>query len=482
MIDSLLRPRYDSLMSYGADGKPHSALYRKLFNEHLIDYKGTGSTFYADILPDVGIGRDLSGHLNTNLEIIGGQLGGSIGNKFYYNVAGYGNWGVFPEYISTYVNQTGIIPGRAQGYYSGTNGYSWAYITGVVSYTPVKYLNISLGDDKTFIGDGYRSMILSDYASPYPFFKLTGTLGNVTYMAMWTYMDDPASTSQYGIDRKKFGVFHYLDWNVSKRLSFGFFENVTGFFTDDIGAKRPFDFNYINPLIVLKPVNNSSDDPDKSLIGLTGKYKISDGLTVYGQFALDEIVSMDFFSSDGASTNKYAWQIGFRGTNVFGCKSLNFLLETNNAKPYTYTARSAIENYSENGEPLAHPWGANFREVVGLLNYSYKRFDFSGELDFGHYGLDMNGLNYGKNIFGIYTHPAKQFGNYTGQGLTTNMYYAEGKVAYILNPKYNLRLELGAIIRNETNDQFHDKAAWLTFGLRSSFRQVYNDLASFASH
>ena len=482
MDDSLLRLRYDSIMNYGSDGKQHSLIYQKLFNEHLIDYRGKGATFYADVLPDVGIGRDVSGHLNTNMAAIGAQLGGTFGNKLYYNVAGYESSAVFPEYLSTYINQVGIVPGQAKAYLYGSNGYTWSYVTAVVSYTPVKYLNISAGNDKTFIGDGYRSLLLSNYASPYPFFKLTGTLGNVTYMAMWTYMDDPAATSQYGIDRKKFGVFHYLDWNVSERLSLGFFENVMGFFTDDNGAKRPFDFNYINPIIILKPVNNSSDDPEKSLIGLTGKYKITDGITVYGQFALDEFVSRDFFSGDGASDNKYAWQLGLRGTNLFGFKNLNWLVESNTAKPYTYSARSAIENYSENGEPLAHPWGANFREVVGLLNYTYQRFDFSGEMDYGHYGLDMNGLNYGKDIFQIYTSPAKRLGNYTGQGLTTDMYYLEGKVAYILNPKYNLRLELGAILRNETNDQFKDKTTWLTIGLRSSFRQVYNDLASFRSH
>lgn len=483
MDDSLLKARYDSIMNYGSDGKQHSLLYQKLFNEHLIDYRGKGATFYADLLPDVGIGRDVSGNLNTNIAAIGAQLGGTIGNKLYYNVAGYESSAVFPEYLSTYISQVGIVPGQAKAYNYGTNGgYTWSYVTAVVSYTPVKYLNISAGDDKTFIGDGYRSLLLSDYASPYPFFKLTGTLGNVTYMAMWTYMDDPAATSQYGIDRKKFGVFHYLDWNISKRLSFGFFENVIGFFTDDNGVKRPFDFNYINPIIILKPVNNSSDDPDKSLLGATGKYKITDRITVYGQFALDEFVSRDFFSSDGASDNKYAWQLGFRCTNLFGIKNLNGLVESNNAKPYTYSARSAIENYSENGEPLAHPWGANFREVVGLLNYTYQRFDFSGEFDHGNYGLDENGLNYGKDIFQIYTNPAKTLGNYTGQGLVTDMYYMEGKVAYILNPKYNLRIELGAILRNETNDQFRDKTTWLTIGLRSSFREVYNDLASFRSH
>ena len=482
IIDSALRSHYDYLMNYGTDSKQHGWLYNKIFNEHLIDYKGSSSTFYGDVLPDVGVGRDFSGKLNTYTSAVGLQLGGTISDKFQYYVAGYLNNAVVPDYLSTYIQQVGIVPGQAYAKTYSDNGYSWSYITAVVSYTPIKYLNISAGRDKTFIGDGYRSMLLSDYASPYPFLKLTGTLGNVRYMVMWADMNDPAFTSPYGADRHKFGVFHYLDWNVSNRLSVGLFENVMGFFTDDNGAKRPFDFNYINPIIFLKPVNNASDDPDKSLLGLTAKYKLTDGITAYGQFALNEFVSKDFFSSDGASVNKYGWQLGIRGANLFGVKNLNYLLESNNAKPYTYSARSSIENYSENSEPLAHPWGANFREIVGLLNYSYKRFDFSGEFDYGHYGLDTAGMNFGKDIFQVYTSPARFFGNYTGQGLTTNMYYLQGKVAYLLNPKYNLRIELGGIFRQEENSQFKDKTTMITIGLRSSFRQIYNDLTSYRTH
>lgn len=482
IIDSTLKSHYDSLMNYGADGKQHSLLYNKIFNEHLIEYKGPNSTFYGDLLPNFGVGRDLSGKLNTYTSAIGLQIGGSISDKLQYNVSGYLNNAVVPEYLSTYIGQVGIVPGQAYAKKYNGNGYSWSYITAVVSYTPIKYLNISAGRDKTFIGDGYRSMLLSDYASPYPFLKLTGTLGNVRYMVMWTDMDDPAFTSQYGVERHKFGVFHYLDWNVNNRLSVGFFENVMGFFTDDNGAKRPFDFNYINPIIFMKPINNASDDPDKSLLGFTAKYKLTDGITAYGQFALNEFVSKYFFSSNGASVNKYGWQLGIRGANLFGVKNLNYLLESNNAKPYTYSARSSIENYSENSEPLAHPWGANFREIVGLLNYSYKRFDFSGEFDYGHYGLDTAGINFGKDIFQIYTSPARLFGNYTGQGLTTNMYYLQGKVAYLLNPKYNLRIELGGIYRQEQNSEFKDKTTMITIGLRSSFRQIYSDLASYRTH
>ena len=489
--DSLLKHHYDSLMNLGNDGKQHSWGYRKLFNEHLIDVKSPGSTFYADLLPDIGIGRDLSGKLNTNNLSIGAQIGGTIGNKFYYNVSGYQGSAVLPEYISTYINQVGIVPGQAYARTYSTYGYDWSYLTAVVSYTPVKFLNISAGRDKTFIGDGYRSELLSDFASPYPFFKLTATLGNVRYMAMYALMNDPVAEANSGnnISRKKFAVFHYLDWNVSNRVSLGFFDAIISYTVDDNGNKRPFDFTYINPVIFLRPLEASNGSPDNALIGATAKYKITDNITAYGQFALDEFQSKDFFSNDGSSRNKYAWQFGFRGSQFLGVKGFNYLFEYNTAKPYTYSERSYIENYSDNSEPLAHPWGANFREWVGLLNYSYKKFDFSGEADFGRYGFDMNGANFGKDIFELWTQPARQvdnsdysYGNYTGQGLTTNLVYLEGKVAYLLNPKYNLRIELGAIYRTEDNVQFKDRTTWVTIGLRSSFRNLYTDLASFQPH
>ncbi|RZJ60306.1 MAG: gliding motility protein RemB, partial [Flavobacterium sp.] len=56
-----------------------------------------------------------------------------------------------------------------------------------------------------------------------------------------------------------------------------------------------------------------------------------------------------------------------------------------------------------------------------------------------------------------------------------DLYYAEGRVAYIINPKYNLRLELGGIFRRERNAVGATNAGIITFGLRSSFRNLYTD-------
>ena len=495
LIDSLIRPRFDSTLNYGVDGKPHSWGYRKLFNEHLIDIKNTGSTLFADFLPDFNIGRDLSNSKNTYLTSYGFQVGGTITNKFYFNVSGYLSQQVFPSFIQAYINQVGAIPGQTTDHSTG-NVYNWSYLTATASYTPVKYLNITVGRDKTFIGDGYRSLLLSDYAQPYPFLKLTANLGNVKYMALWADFSDPADANlnNYTANRTKWGVFHYLDWNVSNRLSLGFFDSIIWAATDDTGKPRGFDVSYIDPIVFLRTQEGANGSPDNALLGFTGKYKLTDGITAYGQFALDEFQSAKFFSSDGSSHNKYAWQLGVRGGDMFGVKNLNYLLESNNAKPYTYSERSVSQNYSEGSEPLAHPWGANFREIVGRIGYSYKRFIFSGEVDLGRYGLDENGLNWGKDIFQLYTDPARSFigtnpsqssesfGNFTGQGLSTTLYYLEAKVGYILNPKYNLRIEVSGLYRDEKSSAFDYNACMFTIGLKSSFRQVYNDIASFRAH
>ena len=479
--DSLLQVHYDSLMNYG---KVNNGVYAKIFNERLVDYKKAGSTFYADLLPDFTIGRDFSGSKTTHYSSLGLQIGGTVGSKFSYNVGGYLSNAKFPDYLSTYIRQVGIVPGQAYArtLVKDADQYNWSYITATASYTPNKYFNVSAGRDKTFIGDGYRSMLLSDYASPYPFLKLTATVGNVRYMAMWGYFNDPAATSELFIERKKYGIFHYLDWNISKRVSFGFFDAIVSANTDDSGHKRGFDLNYVNPFIFLRPIEASSGSPDNALIGFTSKYKVTDGLTLYGQFSLDEFESKNFFAHPGSFRNKFGYQLGLRGTDLFGVKGLNYLAETNSARPYTFSERSTIVNYTENSEPLAHPWGANFREYVGLLNYSYKRFDFSSEVDLGHYGLDVNNLDYGKNPFLNYTNPAKIDDNVVGQGLTTNMVYLQGKIAFLLNPKYNLRLELGGLYRTEKNTAFNDKTGMITFGIRSSFREMYTDLSSFKTH
>lgn len=470
---SALRPLYDSLLLLKADNKGKSWFYRKLLRQHLIEVTDKDYTFYMDYLPDLQIGRDFSQPKTVWLNTRGYQLGGTVGSNFFFYTSGYENQGVFANYENDYINKIGMIPGEAYDKSYSKPTKDWSMATALMGYSPSKVITIALGEDKTFIGDGYRSVLLSDYASSYPLLRLNINLGkNVQYMAMWAYMEDQDATqfNSFSNNRRKWGAFHYIDWNITNRASIGFFNALIAEEANDQGQYHGFDVNYINPVFFVSSLGPSKPAPDHTLFGFNGKYKVLDKTTVYGQFLFDQTASSDINNS-----SRSAWQLGFRGSDLFKVNKLNYLFEYNTSKPYTYSNQYPIVNYTELSEPLADPLGANYKEFVGILNYSIGKFDLQGQINYAKYGLNIENVNYGKDI----TQPDNvnlptSIGS-TGQGLSTTLKYAEGTIAYLLNPKYNLRIEIGGLLRQETNSVSDTKTAMITFGLRSTFRNLYHD-------
>ena len=469
LIDTVIAPRYKSLMQVGADSSRKTWVARKLFDEHLFDVKTKEYTFYADFLTDIGVGRDIAGKKNTNINTRGFQLGGTIGKNFFFYTSAYENSADFPAYYASYVNSIGFVPG--QGYKRTYNGQTagstdWDYVTATISYIPVKQLNVTIGEDKVFIGDGYRSLLLSDYAASYPLARLTVNLGPVQYMVMWAYLEDLTTSLRFdtfGSARRKVAGFHYVDWNVTNRFSVGFFNAVIAEEANTQGQNHGFDANFINPIIFAKSVGPSAQ-PDNVFAGFTAKYKILDKTAVYGQVLLDKV-------SGGTST--IGMQFGIRGADLLNVTNFNYLFEFNTVKPYTYTSGQVLTNYTEYSQPLGDPLGANFREFIGILNYSSGRFDFTAEAQYARYGLDPQGLDYGKDL--TKTFPATPAGSSVGQGIATNLYYGEGKISYLINPKSNLRFELAGLVRDEKNNLGSKKTTLVSFGLRSSIRGLYHD-------
>ena len=457
IIDSIMLPLYDSLMNVGVRERS-SWFGRKLWNEHLIDVQEEDFTFYADFIPDFQIGRDFAGQGKTTwLNTRGFQAGGSIKDKFFFYTSGYENQGVFPEYINDYITENRVVPGQMYGKL-GSDEQDWTYVSALVSYFPAKNLNFSLAYDKNFIGDGYRSMLLSDISSNSTSFKFNGTFGDISISSIWSYMLDPREKinedNRRSGSQRKWGAFQYLDWNVDNRFSVGLFHSL-------LWGNRKSDLESS----LLEPgIDYRNGVKSMMQIGLNSKYKVLPNASLYGQLLLNK---------------KMAAQIGFRGFDAFGIKNFNFLGEYNFAKPYTYANEDPLASYSNYSQPLAHPFGANFREFVGILNYSYSKFDFSLQGNYGTYGLDPlleNGMrdNYGKDIYKPYNKDLAYDGS-IGQGLKTNMMYVDGRVSYVLNPKYNLRLEVGGVLRRESNNEWKKNTGMLTLGLRASFRNLYYD-------
>ncbi|MDP9046833.1 MAG: hypothetical protein M3N14_01770, partial [Bacteroidota bacterium] len=313
LIDSTLAPTYNAIMQRGVDSNRKSWVFRKLLNEHLFDEKNKEYTFFGDYLPDLQLGHDFLNNKTTYLNTRGYQFSGTVGSKFYFYTSGYENQGKFPNYLTDYINKINFVPGQAFNHSPGSSSVDWAYVTAILSYTPIKQVNITLGEDKTFIGDGYRSLLLSDFPANYPLLRVTANLGKVQYMMMWAYLQDAAAEqfNSFFNNRRKWAAFHYLDWNVSNRFSVGFFNALITEEANDHGQFHGFDLNYINPLVYSSKLGPSSQ-PDNVLAGFTGKYKIFDKTAVYGQLLLDRFDAGNFFSGSGTN-NTNGVQLGTRG-------------------------------------------------------------------------------------------------------------------------------------------------------------------------
>ena len=446
-------------------------LGRKLFSEHLLQLSRSDFELSADLLPNMTIGREGSRSLSLNSR--GVEVQGVVGKKklFSFTTYLYENQATFPAYITNFISANQVVPGQAIVHNAiGRNSFDYAYSGGTLSFTPSKFLNIQMGYDKNFIGDGYRSLLLSDNAVNYPFLKLTATLGPIRYMAMYAQFTD-----DYGLvadDRtpfpKKNGIFHYLSWNVNKNLNFGLFESV-------IWKPSDISFSYLNPIIFAHPVDQANGSPGKSLVGFTGSYKFLDHYILYGQFALNEFTFKQVFAGTGYWANKQGEQLGIKYLDAFGISGLNLQTELNSVRPYTYSADEEIKNYGHLNQPLAHPYGANFREYLFIGNYNIKRFTFRAQAGYSKYGQDTLNSNYGKNIYLSYETRKADFGNYIGQGILTHLYYGSFNVSYLLNPKNNLGLELGYIARRESSMLGISDISIITIGIKSSFRNLYYD-------
>lgn len=470
-----------SAMYTQKDTAKRSWAHRKLFKEHLFEFREPDYNVFVDFLPDFQLGKS-SQNKNLWLNTRGARVQANIGRDFYFETSFFENQSLMPVYLDSFVARRRVVPGQGEPKISSIGkSYDYAYVNALLSYRPGKYLNFTLGYGSNFIGDGYRSLILSDIGFSYPYLKITGTLGQFQYTSLWAQFMDLSNKSfgqayhDLGYN-KKWGVFHYLDWNASKKLTIGLFDAVIWPDSDSANNKRGFDWSYMNPIIFLRPAEFSAGSSDNALVGMNIKYKLLPKTTIYGQFVLDEFKLKEFTSRKGWWANKWAAQIGFRSFDLFKVPRLDIQGELNIVRPYTYSYRNGQTNYAHYNQSLAHPLGANFRELLGIASYTYKRWYLRGQLTFALYGQDpTRELNYGQDIFKSYYTYVQEYNNRIGQGLKTNLFYGQGTIAYVLNPKNNLRLELSAVSRQEKTELGTGKEFIFSFGLRSSFRQLYYD-------
>jgi hypothetical protein len=272
---------------------------------------------------------------------------------------------------------------------------------------------------------------------------------------------------------KKYNTTHQLDLNIGRKnkLTASIFETTMW----KPAASRGYELNYLNPVIFIRPVENSLDSPDNVMLGLNLKWRITPSHTFYGQFLMDEFIIDEVRAGRGWWGNKQGAQAGIKSADLFRIRNLNFQTEINFARPYTYQHRSNQQNYTHANQPLAHPLGANFLESVTFLNYRWRNFFGEVKFQYAKFAQDTGGINFGNDIFKDYLDHGPEYGHYLFDGLECKVKSVTLRLDYLVNPKTNFNIEAGIMIRKFSNVFVTDDTQLIYFGIRTALENYYFD-------
>jgi hypothetical protein len=317
-----------------------------------------------------------------------------------------------PYFVRNFEDSFRAVPGA--GFYKSFKRTAYDYFDarGSMYFNVTKYINVQFGYDKNFIGDGYRSLFLSDFSSNYLFLKLNTKIWKLNYENIFMELvpTEPVNNGSVLLD-KKYAAMHHLSWQANRWLNIGLFESII------FGRRNHFDFSYLNPIIFLRSIEQQNGSRDNANVGFDLKANVAKRFQFYTQILLDEFKLSEIKSGNGWWGNKYAFQLGGKYIDAFGVKNLDLQGEYNTVRPFTYSHYDSVSNYTHYNQPLAHPLGANFSELVGILRYQpHPRVTIIGKLIAWKQGLDSAGINYGSNVFRVYNSRPKEYGWSTGDG------------------------------------------------------------------
>lgn len=380
---------------------------------------------------------------NTRGIEVRGWVAGKLGYYFLLKE----NQARFPLYVRERIDSFGAIPG--EGYYKDfkTDAVDFFSAKGSFDFTAAKFITIQFGNDKNFLGNGIRSLALSDFSEDYLFLKLQTQVWKISYQNLFVDLTADFIRGGDQLLPKKFGAFHHLSLNATRFLNVGVWESVVFHRNDG------FELQYLNPIIFYRSVEQLIGSPDNTLLGLDARVIFKKHFSVYGQFMLDDLNIQQSKDAKGYWADKYGFQLGAKYINAFGLNNLDLQLEWNTVRPYAYTHNDSIANYSHYNQPLAHPLGANLKEWIAVVRYQ-PVFPLTLEWRFtaSKSGRDTSGSNWGSNIF-IPTTTANiemVYGNKTGQGVGTSLLLSECMVTYMI--KHQLFIDVLYVFRNTTAD------------------------------
>lgn len=438
----------------------------KLFRDHLLEVKEKDFYLSIDPMLDIQWMNDLAdtGTYADTVRLTRNTRGliiqAEIGKTIRFQSTFLENQIVLPLEWKEFADSLQIIPGMGRQKEFKVVGFDFGFSNSILSYSPASWIDLETGNGKKFIGHGYRSLLLSDAAFNYPYLGTNLRHPNGKWVYSWFHAGLqnlerlPLGEVPESLFKRKALGFHYLSFAPGPWIEVGLFDATIWERWDSSGTKglHPLMFNPV-------PLSNTGllgmNGRNNTLAGLNIRVRVHPKIHLYGQVISDDI-----------STSRMGFQAGVK-TYKLGLEGLNLLLEFNTLSDRVYASPYSLQNYVHFNQPLGHPAGPGLSEIVGELQYRFRRIMF-----------ECRYLWHERSLM-PYNNPLLPEEDWSLIDLavmpSASLNQLDLRLGWLINPKTNLRIELAYTGRNRAWGENSFRTEWLRVGLRTSIYNEYWD-------
>ena len=419
-----------------------------LFQKHLIELKEEEFFMTIDPIIDFTIGKNFSDTTSRRIfqNTRGLNIQGDIKKNFFFSASIYENQSRFNPYEtayykalgelypgsdSSYHTQNAVVPGLGRTKPFKIDAFDYASSSGFFVYKPTSFLRIFAGNNQQFIGDGHRSLLLSDNSFHAPYFRIDWT---ISLKFLFSYMRakhlnllrKPVSSSVESYYEPKGFSINYFTFLPNKKISLSLFEGSSWNRGDSIISKKVHPLFY-NPIPFISFITLQGKEEVSTVFGVNLSWQIAKKHRIYGQFGLT-----------GFEIEKNAVQIGYRGYDYFNLKDFMLQVEYNHVEKGMYEFSNRRLDYSHFNLPLAHIKGNGFDEILVRCSYEKKRVYATTQLSY----YTLKSYNE-RNLLSVYESNPQREGR---------VMFSSIEAGYRFNRKINLKLFLKWIYRTEKGE------------------------------
>ena len=440
--------------------KRASKFGKKWINESLLHVNEEDVQITADPLFNFSLSKyndDYDYRYYSNVR--GFRVKANIGSKVSFESRFYENQFFYPDYLASRAAERQVAIGIGRSKPFKLYGFDAGLANGYLSFSPIKNINFQLGHGRNFFGNGYRSLLLSDYAPDYAYisgqYLIKG--GKVMYRHINGWMNTltrtPYSSTPEALFKPKVANFNILSFKPNNEFELSFFEGLVYKKYDDIeGIIRP-ELSFFVPLIGKGVLMSDSNSSTNVIYGFNFSYQPSLKLMFYNQLAIQ-------------SENRIGVQLGLKWLNFLTLDNSFLCVEFNRIARDLYAIDSvnSIQRYSHLSHELAHPLGAGFNELLvkGMLEQNNYFLRFGGNYANVDYHPDMGWAN---NIMNSKEHlklPESKI----------RLMIISSSLGYRFNKATRMELSLGFLYRKQDLlDESYLTITWRTFLKNDYFDQ-----------